>query len=211
MRVQHVLDLLGADVLAAADDEVLLAPADTQITPLDEIAEVAGVEVALGVEALPGLHRVGVAEHHLRAARADLALAVGLRNRAADRIAQAYFMVDDAPVRVRAAKGFGPALDAQRDRGRFAAAVYAEGQAILQHGVRAVDQLRGHRRPPAHEQAQGWQCNPARLHLRDQLLEKRRRTDAEGHAVLPDQVHRLGSIPALHVHDFDPGSERDLE
>ena len=52
------LDLGGGDVLAAADDDVLLAVDDEQITVLVEIADVAGADVAVGGEQRLGRLRV---------------------------------------------------------------------------------------------------------------------------------------------------------
>jgi hypothetical protein len=45
--VQHLLDLARVDVVAAADDEVLLAVDDEQVAVLVGVAEVAGVEPAV--------------------------------------------------------------------------------------------------------------------------------------------------------------------
>ena len=45
MGVDRRLDLLRADILAAADDDVLLAVDDEQIAVLVEIADVAGPEI----------------------------------------------------------------------------------------------------------------------------------------------------------------------
>ena len=45
MGVDRGLDLLHADILAAADDDVLLAIDDEQIFVLVEIADVAGAEI----------------------------------------------------------------------------------------------------------------------------------------------------------------------
>ena len=48
--LEHGLDLRRRDVLAAADDRVGLAPADAQAPALVELAEVAGVQPAVGRE-----------------------------------------------------------------------------------------------------------------------------------------------------------------
>src|SRR3546814_12004370 len=47
MFVDRRLDFLAADILAAADDDVLLAVDDEQIAVLVEIAEVARTEIAI--------------------------------------------------------------------------------------------------------------------------------------------------------------------
>ena len=54
VRVEHVLDFLGRDVLALADDDVLEAAGDDDGAVLVEARQVAGVEEAVGGE------RVGV-------------------------------------------------------------------------------------------------------------------------------------------------------
>ncbi len=50
MRLEHGLDLGGRDVLAAADDRVGLASAHPQAAALVELAEVAGMQPAVGCE-----------------------------------------------------------------------------------------------------------------------------------------------------------------
>ena len=45
--VEHRLDLAGRDVLAAADDQVLLAAGDEQVAVLVQVADVAGVQPAV--------------------------------------------------------------------------------------------------------------------------------------------------------------------
>ena len=65
---QQLLDLDGADVLAAADDDVLQAVGDAQAAVVVEHADVAGAEPAVGVERGGGRARVGVAGEAVRAA-----------------------------------------------------------------------------------------------------------------------------------------------
>ena len=50
--VERQLDLLGVDVVAAADDQVLRASGDGEVAVLRETAHVAGAEVAVGRELL---------------------------------------------------------------------------------------------------------------------------------------------------------------
>ena len=47
MAVEDVLDLLGADVLAAAEDDVLLPAADGDRAVAVDAGQIAGVEVAV--------------------------------------------------------------------------------------------------------------------------------------------------------------------
>ena len=69
----QLLDLLRADVLAAADDDVLLAVGDREATVLVEHADVAGRVPTVGVESLRGAAGIGVAEEAVGTAREDLA------------------------------------------------------------------------------------------------------------------------------------------
>ena len=75
MLEQRVLDLGGADVLAAADDRVVGAALAEEVALDVDPAAVAGVEPAVGVDLGVGAH---VAAAHLVAADEDLAGLVGL-------------------------------------------------------------------------------------------------------------------------------------
>ena len=75
MLVQHVLDRLGREVLALADDDVLLAAGDAEIAVRVDHAEVAATEEAVGGERLGLQSRVDVADAHLGTEDEDLALA----------------------------------------------------------------------------------------------------------------------------------------
>ena len=57
MLVEEVLDLLGADVLALADDDVFEATGDADVSVLVEHAEVPGAEEPLFVEGI-GIERL---------------------------------------------------------------------------------------------------------------------------------------------------------
>ena len=71
---EPLLDLDAVDVLAAPDDHVLLAVGDEEEAVLVEVADVAGVQPAVGVDGLGGgLGLVPVAGHEDRAGDADLA------------------------------------------------------------------------------------------------------------------------------------------
>ena len=73
MGVEHLLDLARIDVVAAADDEILLAVDDEQEAVLVDVAEVAGAHPAAGEGRLGGLGIVVVALHHVDAADHHLA------------------------------------------------------------------------------------------------------------------------------------------
>src|SRR5262249_56487070 len=74
---EQVLDLARTDVLALADDDVLLAAGDPEIAIAVERAQVAGAEPAVGGEGLLVEGAIEVAEAALRSAREDLTLLPG--------------------------------------------------------------------------------------------------------------------------------------
>jgi hypothetical protein len=76
---EQVLDLFGRDVLAVADDDVLGAPGHDEIVVVHPCAQVAGGEVAVGVEATGRVVGMQVADQHLRSAGVDLTGALGRR------------------------------------------------------------------------------------------------------------------------------------
>ena len=80
-RADEVLYLLGRDVLAAADDEILESAGDVVVAILVHAANVTGMEPAVFVDALRGLlgHLV-VALHVVVAAAADFAISVDGRD-----------------------------------------------------------------------------------------------------------------------------------
>ena len=139
---QQVLDFLGRDVLAAADDDVLEPVGDGQAPAGVDPPDVPGPEPAAGQERGRVQRRVGVAGEQLGAAGEDLALlAVG--HVAAGGIHQAHLVA-----RQQRAVGAGPQVkgvgDGPGGHGRvLAAAVGAERGDP--GGVGAPDQAR--RRP----------------------------------------------------------------
>ena len=72
--VEQVLDLLGGDVLALADDDVLQATGEHDVAVGADVADVAGAEPAVVVERLGGQLGVGVPLGDHRALDADLAV-----------------------------------------------------------------------------------------------------------------------------------------
>ena len=48
--IQEILDVLGADVLALADDDVLDAPGGDHVAVGPDMGEIAGAVVAVGIE-----------------------------------------------------------------------------------------------------------------------------------------------------------------
>ena len=119
---EEILDLLGGDVLAAADDEVLEPPGDVVVSVGVHAADVAGVEPAALVDALRCLlgHLV-VALHRVEAAAAYLAvdaygrelLRVGVDDRdldAGERLADCLALALDGRLEVARHSHHGAAL-----------------------------------------------------------------------------------------------------
>src|SRR5262245_43999871 len=79
---EHVLDLARTDVLALADDDVLLAARDAEIALAVERAQVAGAEPPVGGEGVRVARAIEVAEAALRSACEDLALLPGRHRQA---------------------------------------------------------------------------------------------------------------------------------
>src|SRR5262245_60538864 len=77
MRREEVLDLARADVLALADDDVLLPSRDAEEAVSVEDAEVARSEPAVGCERVRAVRGVAIPEEALGTARLHLALAAG--------------------------------------------------------------------------------------------------------------------------------------
>src|SRR5262245_31426691 len=77
MIFQAVLDLAGGDVLAAADDQILLAAGDEEVAILVDPSEVAGVQPAVDDGGAGRLFLLVVALHDPSRADADLALLTG--------------------------------------------------------------------------------------------------------------------------------------
>src|SRR5262249_31331919 len=121
-RVQReqVLDLPRADVLALADDDVLLPAGDAEEALVVDGAEVAGAEPAAGSERVAVEPLVAVAEEAFRPARLHLAHDAGRNRRAV--------VVDDADL--------GGA-------DRSSVAVDASGRGIVGAGRRDGRELRG--------------------------------------------------------------------
>ena len=88
-RTEEVLDLLGRNILAAADDKVFKTARDEIVTFLVHAPDIAGVEPAVGVDTFRGLFgHIVIALHVVKTAAADFAIF-------ADRSDFARFGVDD--------------------------------------------------------------------------------------------------------------------
>ena len=140
-RVEHVLDLLGRDVLALADDDVLDPAGDEDRAVRVEAAEVAGVQEPVGGERVGVERAVDVAAHHLRALHDDLALLA-----AADLVAVAVDELDRHAV-------VGPALGERASTSSWSSMSVWRDDRRLGHAVarRRADARR--HRPPSTRRA----------------------------------------------------------
>lgn len=204
MPVQQVLYLLGGDVLALADDDVLQPPGEHQMAALPDMADIAGDQEALRVEHRRRRHRVQIAradglpaQPHLavRAARQRLAVLVG---------------DPDLHARGRTPLRPGEVLRrvlgvAHRDHGDLGHPVpVGELDAHLPH--HRVVELRRFRRPAARQQPQGGDRLPVR---RPALLGQEHRVEGRGpardrHPVAPVLRQRAGYREVLEQHRGEP-------
>ena len=129
VAVEDILDLLGAEVFAAADDEVLLAAGDDEAAFRRHPGEVAGAEEAVGVEGAVVVGPVRVADEVLRAAGGDLAfLAVG--DEVAMVVDEAQLVADHVALGRRGELLAARIGHAEGDGRRLGAAVDAERAAV---------------------------------------------------------------------------------
>ncbi|MFD0382949.1 hypothetical protein ACFQ2B_12985 [Streptomyces stramineus] len=77
MAVKEQFDLLGRDVLALADDDVLGPAGEDEVASGGEVAEIAGAEEPVGVERLGGPVGVEVAAADGLAAQPDVPVRAG--------------------------------------------------------------------------------------------------------------------------------------
>ena len=98
VRVEDVLDFLGADIFAAADDQVLLATRDDDGTPCVEPPEIAGQEETIGVEGFGVAVEIAITEEQFGTADSDLAFPVG--DRLPFCVKQFYVIADNQAIRL---------------------------------------------------------------------------------------------------------------
>jgi hypothetical protein len=127
VAVQHILDLFGAYVFAAAYDQILFAARDQNRAVRRDDAEIAGlVETVLGQRSR-GLSGVEIAEHHRRAARGYLTL-LSRRDICAVVVQDTHFVIFYLFVSGRGELGFGLGQEAHCDQRCIGAAINAEGR-----------------------------------------------------------------------------------
>src|SRR5262245_39753787 len=127
---QDVLDLFRTDVLARADDDVLLPSGDHQVAPVHAAPEVAHAEVAVLVEGADVVLGMHISEELLWPADEDLAfLAVG-DLRAARRVDDLDLRRrDDLAIGLGPQVRLGPVADPERRRRHLGGSVGPEDEA----------------------------------------------------------------------------------
>ena len=141
VRLEHGFDFAGRDVLATADDEVLLAVDQHDVAVVVEVADVTGPQPAV-LQGGGGLGRlVQVAAHDVRTSRDHLAIVAHGQWRAVG--------VDDADLEPaeRLADGAGTAavarVEGQRNRGLRQAVALEDGDRVA--ALERSDGVGGHR------------------------------------------------------------------
>ena len=129
MVKEHLVNLLGIDVVPAGHDQVLLPVHDRQVAVLIEESDIAGIEppVPENLGRLLGL--LVIARHDLRPLDADLP------RLARRQFLFARFQVDDLQVRVRQRDAHGPGLGLALPRGR-----HGKGH-VFRQAINVVDSL----------------------------------------------------------------------
>ena len=208
MGVEQVLDLLGADVLALADDDVLEPPGQRHVSVGTHLAQVAGLEEPFFVERLARQLRIRVPAHHHRTAQPQLALLVGGGDLAVE--------ADDLDLHPDdgLAVGVGELLvgvvrRTARDHRGLRHAVAVDGAAAADLALHLVVELRRLRRAATGREAQRRQDRLAGILA---LLGEERdveRGAAADHrdAVLPEHGERIGRRERLDQHGREPDGE----
>ena len=209
---QHVDDFLGVDILAAGDDERILAAAQVEIAVLVEIAHVVR-EIPAVADHVRGLFRhLIVAEHHALPAHADLALLTGIAQRA-----------------VRPHDAHGGAGQRPSDRGEIPSAEdqvilreqRRDGAGHLRHAVglikaavepveRAPQQIRGNGAGGVVDDLQVRQVVVFAVHLIEDALQDQR-DDADSAHLFPHETLHIVAHGEVRDHDeLTAGRQREI-
>ena len=201
MRIEHLLDLDRIDVLAAADQHVLLAVDDVAKALLVQFGEIAGFQPAVHERLRGGLGLVPIAPHHVRSLGPQLADLAGRQ-----RLARG---ADDAHVanRNRGAAAFRAIeiiLGLMRGEGGgcFRHAPAEAGARVRKRLLDAAHELGSGRRPAVGHRLQRGEVILAAGGMLDQLPGDGRHAAGVSAALALDQPHRGFGIPAMHQHDL---------
>ena len=205
--VEDVLDLLGADVLAFADDDVLHATREHEVAVVAQVAEIARPEETFLVEGVGGERRVGVALADHGAADPDLAVDV----RPGDRAVEGHDLdlgVDDGlPVGVgQLVVGVGRRT--HRDHRHLGHAIAVHDRDPHLPLDLEVD-LRWLRRPTTRQQAQGGDDLLARLLalFGEEGAVEGRAPPRHRHAQTAVDLDGVGRHERLHENGWEPAHQ----
>src|SRR3954447_18160397 len=208
MLVEDLLDLARVDVVAAADDQLLLAVDDEEVAVLVDLGHVATVEPAVLDRVLGGVGLVPVALHDVVALDDDLAdLAL------VDLVA---VVVDDLHLDAldrradRALLALALAVVERGDRRGLAQAVPLEDRAI-ELVLEVAHELAGQRRAARDTDAQRRGVGVVGMLVVEDRAVHRRHAHEDRHAVAPDDLQRLGGIEARDQGQRGAGGHRRVE
>ena len=194
MLVEHLLDLARVDVVAAPDDQVLLAIHDEEVPVLVDLGHVAGAEPAGLVDRVRRrLRALPVALHDVVAADHDLAH-LALRDLLAVLVPDLHLdALDRRADRSRLALAAG--VVERRDRGGLRQPVSLEDDAA-ELLLEAADQLHGDGGAAGHADAQARRVGRVRGVRVQHRVVHRRHALEDGHAVALDDLERLVGVEA---------------
>ena len=194
---QQLLDLLGADVLAAPDDDVRHAVGDREVAVVVEHADVAGAVPPVGVEHRCCERRVGVAHEAVGPTAGDLADLVEPDLDAGERVA-----VGVQPL------GLGLVHPRAGDRRVLGAAVRAER--LDAEPGRPLGDSRGHRRAAEPGEGHAGEVLVGEVRVVEDAGEEVRRSAAHPDVVRQHQAEDLTRVPHVHhVHRVIPEQRHD--
>ena len=197
---QHVLDLDRVDVLAAADDHVVDAPGNPEVTLGVDPAHVAREVPALAQRPSVGVRTVPVSRERLVRfeARDDLALDAGLGDLVGPDAPlgaggnDPERRVDPGPAR---AAGLGAHVRIDRERVDLGRAVVIDEDVRTERLRARLGERRQHRRARVRELPDGGHGGPGQLRSVSQLPEERRDQVERGEPLVGDQLERSRARP----------------
>ena len=200
MAGEQVLDLLGADVLAVADDDVLDPPGDDQMIAIEQPPLIPGA-VEPGLVERGGLVLgVDVTDQHLRPRRTDFAV-----------LGDAHLGDPGAAVGLGGAIYVGAVDHPDGGHRNLGRAIDPADDGIGEVGARLADQGGRNRGPAADEQFQVGQPCARRPRGTQQRRQERSRSRHVGDLAFHHHRHRDRRIPLVHQHGGRAEQQRGLE
>ncbi|MNS93797.1 hypothetical protein D3C72_1279910 [compost metagenome] len=200
MLDEGVLNLLGCDILALADDQVLGSTCDHQ-TPLGTPpAQVARTVEAPGVKGVRLVLGMEIARHHLRAASADLPVLCD------DDVRIAWSTVRLGR-KVKFVPPWGPD---SRDR-HLGRTIDPGDRRLIEPCRRFADKGGRHRGAATYEDLEVGQAIVRGARRRQHLIKEGRRAGHVGALAKPRQAHRFNRVPTIHQDRRGAQKDRRLE